>query len=110
MVHDTMQYGDDGQLLDVAPYPAIYEYAAQQKYEYDHPERMWAIHQLAQEQMVQAKLRMADKLNENRPDRAPARKCAPAPARKSRESERAAKKRESERMTRSFAPSWLILH
>lgn len=69
MVRDTMQYGDDGQLLDVAPYPAIYEYAAQQKYEYDHPERMRAIHQLAREQMVQAKLRMADKLNEHRPDR-----------------------------------------
>ena len=52
-----MQYDAEGQLLDVAPYPAIYEYAAQQRYEYDHPERMRAIHQLAREQMIQAKLR-----------------------------------------------------
>ena len=53
-----MEYDSDGNLLDVAPYPALYEYHAQRQFEYDHPERIRAIHQLAHEAMLQAKSRM----------------------------------------------------
>lgn len=35
--------------------------------QYDHPERIRAIHQLAHEQMLQAKLRMEQTQNVNRP-------------------------------------------
>ena len=42
-----MVYSDDGKLLDAAPYPALFEYPEQRQFEYDHPERMRAIHQLA---------------------------------------------------------------
>ena len=69
LVRETMVYDDDNVLLDVAPYPAIYEYHHQRRYEYDHPERIRAIHQLAYEQMVQAKTRMAETENANRPAR-----------------------------------------
>ena len=69
LIRDTMVYDDEGTLLDAAPYPAIYEYPEQQRYEYDHPERIRAIHQLAHEQMVQAKLRMAEDANSTRPAR-----------------------------------------
>jgi hypothetical protein len=64
-----MQYDDQGVLLDQAPYPAVYEYKSQQQFEFDHPERMRAIHQLAREQMLQAKLRMKEMANQNRPHR-----------------------------------------
>ena len=67
LVRDTMVYGVHGELLDTAPYPAIYEYHAQRQYEYDHPERIRAIHQLAHEAMLQAKLRMNEIDNANRP-------------------------------------------
>ena len=69
LVRDTMVYSADGTLEDAAPYPSIYEYRAQQRYEYDHPERIRAIHQLAHEQMLQAKVRMAETENANRPNR-----------------------------------------
>jgi hypothetical protein len=63
MVHDAA-----GVLLDAAPYPAVHERFAQMRYVYDHPARMTAIHQVAREQMVQAKLRMAAAENSNRTD------------------------------------------
>ena len=66
LVRDTMVYDSRGQLLDKAPYPAVYERAHQQRCEMEHPERMRAMHQLAREQMVQAKMRMADKENQYR--------------------------------------------
>ena len=69
LVRDTMQHDDTGAITDVAPYPALYEHHAQQRYEFDHPERMRAIHQMAREQMLQAKLRMQDVANQNRPQR-----------------------------------------
>ncbi len=69
LVRDAMVYHSDGTLADAAPYPALYEYDAQQRYEYDHPERIRAIHQLAHEQMVQAKLRMTVAENLTRPAR-----------------------------------------
>lgn len=69
LVRDVMEYDQDGKLLDCAPYPAIYEYREQQAYEYDHPERMRAIHQLAREQMLQANVRMEAECNASRPQR-----------------------------------------
>ena len=68
LVRNTMIYDDEGVLLDLAPYPGIYEVADQARYIYDHPERMRAIHQLAREQMVQAKIRMAERENATRPE------------------------------------------
>ena len=62
-----MEYDDDGTLLDKAPYPGVYEVDHQEAYQLDHPERMRAIHQLAREQMIQAKTRMAEAENHNRP-------------------------------------------
>ena len=67
LVRDTMEYDDDGVLLDKAPYPGVYEVDHQEIYQFDHPERMRAIHQLAREQMMQAKIRMAEAENKNRP-------------------------------------------
>ena len=67
LARDTMLYDEQGQLLDAAPYPAIHEYPSQRQYMYDHPVRMRAMHQLAREQMMQAKLRMAATENANRP-------------------------------------------
>jgi len=64
-----MEYDQDGNLLDAAPYPAVFEYHAQRQYEYDHPERIRAIHQMAYEAMLQAKARMEETENANRPDR-----------------------------------------
>jgi hypothetical protein len=69
LVRDTMQHDESGSITDVAPYPALYEHYSQQRYEFDHPERMRAIHQMAREQMLQAKLRMQDVENRNRPQR-----------------------------------------
>ena len=69
LVRDTMKYDDDGTLLDKAPFPGVYEMDQQEAYQLDHPERMRAIHQLAREQMIQAKTRMAEAENQNRPIR-----------------------------------------
>ena len=67
LVRDTMEYDDDGVLLHKAPYPGVYEVDHQEIYQFDHPERMRAIHQLAREQMIRAKIRMAEAENKNRP-------------------------------------------
>jgi hypothetical protein len=70
-----MVYSDDGELLDKAPYPGVYEYSSQQQYFYDHPERIRAIHQLAREQMLQAKARMEEAENRSRPHPARSEDC-----------------------------------
>jgi hypothetical protein len=36
LVRETMVYSDDGELLDKAPYPGVYEYSSQQQYFYDN--------------------------------------------------------------------------
>ena len=40
-----MAYSPEGELLDVAPYPALYEHGLQERHQFDHPERMRAIFQ-----------------------------------------------------------------
>ena len=53
-----MKYDETtGELLDAAPYPGVYEYAAQEQHQFDHPERMRAIFQTAREAMITAKER-----------------------------------------------------
>ena len=44
----------------------VYEVASQQKHELRHPERIRAMHQLAREQMIQGKRRVAEVANQNR--------------------------------------------
>ena len=45
----------DGVCLDKAPFPGVYEVAAQEQHQFDHPERMRAIFQTAREALIQAK-------------------------------------------------------
>ena len=67
-------YDEDGTLPDKAPYPGRCAVDHQEINQFDHPERMRAIHQLrmraihrlAREQIIQAKIRMAEAENENR--------------------------------------------
>ena len=59
-------YDEDETLLDKAPYPGICAVDHQEDYQFDHPERMRAIHQLARERMIQAKTCMAEAENQNR--------------------------------------------
>ena len=68
LARNAMEHDESGILLDAAPYPAVHERMAQMRYIYDHPARMTAIHQVAREQMVQAKLRMAAAENNGRHD------------------------------------------
>ena len=69
LVREQMQYDEDsGELLDAAPYPGIYEYAAQEQHQFDHPERMRAIFQTAREAMITAKMRMNARLNSSVPE------------------------------------------
>ena len=68
LARNAMEHDESGILLDAAPYPAVHERMAQMRYIYDHPARMTAIHQVAREQMMQAKLRMAAAENNGRHD------------------------------------------
>ena len=55
LVREQMEYDETtGELLDAAPYPGVYEYAAQEQHQFDHPERMRAIFQTAREAMITA--------------------------------------------------------
>ena len=63
LVREAMEYGADGELLDAAPYPALYEYGLQQAHVFDHPERMRAVFQLARELLLAANKRMEAQMN-----------------------------------------------
>ena len=70
LVRATMAYDDQGNLADIAPFPALYEYGLQQQHRFDHPERMRAIFQTARDQLEQARRRLLQQQERQRiPDR-----------------------------------------